>query len=168
MACRPGQHGARYAKIVVLAGRAGIDGPGFTHFGFKVRKLFKCATAHRSINKSHLIVLHLSVKKFDQLSSANRVDQYCAVSDRTTLRSHPIARATDLETNHTLGAKRVEQRLGISGVIAQISDNDSVVIVTAINRRKCACARTSIKTLRQFLQLFYAKQSRPEPDSCRR
>ena len=58
-------------------------------------------------------------------------------------------------------AKRIEQRLGISGVIAQISDNESVVVVTAINRRQCACARAAIETFRQFLQLFYAKQSWP-------
>ena len=46
----------------MLPARADIDGPGLTHFGFKVRKLFKRATAHRSINKSHLIVLQLGVK----------------------------------------------------------------------------------------------------------
>ena len=46
-----------------------MDGPGLTHFGFKVRKLFKSATAHRSFDKSHLIVLHLGMKKFEQIRS---------------------------------------------------------------------------------------------------
>ena len=89
----------------MLPGRARIDGPALAHLGFKVRKLFKSATAHRSFNKFDLIVLHFGVKKFEQLGSAYGIDQYCAVSNRTTLGGHAIARATDLETNHTLGAK---------------------------------------------------------------
>ena len=145
----------------MLARRALIDDPVFAHFGFKVRKLFKRATAHRSINEPHLIVLHLGVKKFDQRSSPNRVDQYCAVSNRTTLKSHPIAKAADLETDHTLGAKRVDQGFGISWIVAQISDNESVTVVTAVNNRNFVCARTAIKAFRQFHQLLYAKQPRP-------
>ena len=94
----------------MFAWRARIDDPAFTHLGLKVHKLFKSATAHRSINKSDLTVLHFGMKTFDQLSSANRVDQHCTRSDRTTLGGHTIARAADLETNYTLRAKRVEQR----------------------------------------------------------
>ena len=125
----------------MLPRRADMDGPGLTHFGFKVRKLFKSATAHRSFNKSHLIVLHLGMKKFEQIGPTNSVDQDRAIFHRPPLGRHPIAKATDLETNHTLGAKRVDQSLGISWIVAQISDNESVTVVTAVNSRKFACAR---------------------------
>src|SRR6516225_9515173 len=66
MACRPTQHGEGDAEIIMLAGRTCIDGPALPQFGFKVHKLLKSATAHRSFNNSHLIVLHFGVKKFDQ------------------------------------------------------------------------------------------------------
>ena len=145
----------------MLPGRALIDGPALAHLGFKVRQLLKGATAHRPINKFDLIVLHFGVQQFEQPGSTYRVDQYYAASNWTTLNSHAIAKATDLETNHTLGAKRVDQGLGIGHIIAQISDNESVVVVTAINRCQCACARAAIKTLRQFFQLLYAEQPRP-------
>jgi hypothetical protein len=59
----------------VLPGRARIDGPALAHIRFKVRQLFKSATAHRPINKFDLIVLHFGVKQFEQLGSAYRVEQ---------------------------------------------------------------------------------------------
>src|SRR5262245_59607352 len=117
MACRPSQHSARYTEVIVLSGRASIDGTARAHLGFQVRKLFKSATAHRPINKFDLTVMHVSVKKLEQLGSTNCVDQHCAVSDRTMFRRHTIAKTTDLETNHTRWTKGVEQRLGIGCVI---------------------------------------------------
>jgi len=108
----------------MLAGRTFIDGPALPQFGFKVHKLLKSATAHRPLNNSHLIVLHFGVKKFDQLGSANRVDQDRAISDGSPFGRHAVAKASYLKTNHTGRTKCIKQRFGIGCIIAQISDND--------------------------------------------
>ena len=70
--------------------------------------------------------------------------------DWPPLTVHTIAMATDLNANHA-GAKHLEQHFGVGIVPAQISDNESIGIVPAINRRERAGPRTSILSLRQLL-----------------
>jgi len=46
MLCRPGQHGAGHAKIIVLSRQAIIDSAGVAQFGFEAVKLLVGASEH--------------------------------------------------------------------------------------------------------------------------
>ena len=145
----------------MLPGWASVDDPGLSHLGLQSLKLRISALARRSINNANLIGLQFGVKKFDQISPANGVDQYRALFDRPSLRIHAIAIATDVQANHPR-TKRLEQNLGVGRVAAEICDNERITIVAAINRRQRAGTRTSVKPLRQLLELLDAKEPRLE------
>jgi hypothetical protein len=65
------------------------------------------------------------VKQFEQIASANGVDQHRAIFDWPLLGIHAIATAADLNTNYAR-TKRLEQHLRISSIVAQIGDNESI------------------------------------------
>ena len=83
---RPGQHGARYAEVVVLPGWASVDDAGLSHLGLQCLKLRVSALARRSVNNANLIGLQLGVKKFDQIGPADGVDEHRGIFDRPSLR----------------------------------------------------------------------------------
>ena len=57
MPCRPRQHGAGHAEIIVLPWRASVDYSGVTQLSLKSHKLLISASAHRPINNSDLFGL---------------------------------------------------------------------------------------------------------------
>jgi hypothetical protein len=69
--------------------------------------------------------------------------------DWPPLTLHAVAVAPDPNSNHAR-TKHLEQHFGVGIVPAQISDNQSIGIVAAINRRERARTRTSIESLRQL------------------
>ena len=103
--------------------------------------------------------MQFGVKKFEQIGSANGVDQHRAMFDRPPLSIHAIAIATDLKANHAR-TKRLEQHLGVGRVVAEIGDNESIGIVAAINRRERAGTGAAIEALRQLRKLPNSKQPR--------
>jgi hypothetical protein len=54
MACRPRQHGARYAEVIVLPWWATVHRPAFTHFGLKRHKLLISTSGRWSVDNSDL------------------------------------------------------------------------------------------------------------------
>ena len=145
----------------MLPWRAGVDDPALTHFGLQRHELLIGASACRSIDNSDLIGLQFGMKQFDQIGAADGVDQHRAMFDRPPLSVHAVAMATDLQANHAR-AKRLEQHLGVGRVVAQVRDDQRIVVVTAIDRRQRARARTAIKSLRQLFELSDAEQPRLE------
>ena len=141
---RPSQHGAGYAEVVMLPGRAIIDDTGLSHLWLKCHQAARKRAACWSINNPDLTGLQFGLKKFEQIGPANGVDQHRAMFDWPPLKIHAIARAADMQANHAR-TKRLEQNLGIGRVVAEIGDNKSIGIVAAINRRERAGTIASIK-----------------------
>src|SRR6185436_11856532 len=81
--------------------------------------------------------------------------------DWPPLTLHAVAVAPDPNSNHAR-TKHLERHFGVGIVPAQISDNQSIGIVAAINRRERARTRTSIESLRQLLELSNSEQPRLE------
>ena len=107
------------------------------------------------MKNSNLVVLHFTEQEIEQISAANIVDQDCAVFHLSPLRVHAVAAARDLNTNQAR-TKSLEQRLGIGCIVTQIGNDDSFVIIAAVNHRERVSTRTSIEALRQLLELLYA------------
>jgi hypothetical protein len=91
MACRPGQHDAGYAEIIVLAWRAPVDGSALAHFGLKRHKLLISAAGRWSIDNSDLTRLQQGMIKFEQMGAAHSVNQYRRMFDRPPLKIHAIS-----------------------------------------------------------------------------
>lgn len=125
----------------MLPGWASVHYTGISHLSLKCLKLCISALARRSIYNTDLIGLQFRVKKFDQMGSANCVNEYSALFDRPPLRIHAIAIATDLQANHSR-TERLEQDFCVGRVVAKICDNESIGIVAAINRRQRASTST--------------------------
>jgi hypothetical protein len=145
----------------VLPWRASVDYSTLTYLGLQSIELLVSASTHRSINKSDLIGLQFGVKEFEQIAPANGVDQHRGIFNWPPLGMHAIATATDLQSNHAR-TKRFEQRLGVSRIVAEICDNESIAIVVAINRCERAGPRTTVQPLREFHELLNSEQPRLE------
>src|SRR5262249_36905910 len=133
--------------------RASVDDSALAQFGLKRHKLLICASAHRSIDNSNLMRLQLAMNKFDQIRAANGVESHRPMVDRPPVSLHAIAMAADVNANHAR-TKRLLQHLGVGRVVAEICDNESIGIIAAINRRERAGTCTSIKPLRELLELL--------------
>jgi hypothetical protein len=81
---------------------------------------------------------------------------------RNTVRRY--LRGGDEVAKRKAGRKRAEKldsfKTYISRVVAEIGDNESIVVVAAINRRQRIGTRTAIKPLRQLLGVQNAKEPR--------
>src|SRR5262245_30755508 len=113
------------------------------------------ALGHRSVHNSDLTRLQQGMIKFEQIGAAYRVDQHRSMFNRPVLRIHAIAIAADRKANHAW-TKRLKQHLGVARVVAEIRNNESIVIIAAIDRGERAGTRTSVKSLRQLLGLLDA------------
>ena len=68
--------------------------------------------------------------------------------------------AADLKANHAR-TKGLQQHLGIGRIVAEIRDDQRIVIVAAIDRRQRAGTRTSKQALRQLFGLADSEQPSP-------
>ena len=123
--------------------------------------MLKSAPTHRIIGKADLTRSQFAEQQLKQKGATNGVDQYCVISDQSPLESHTVAMRTDMHPNHPW-TEGVEQCFGIAGIIAQISNNKSIAIVTAINCCQRVGKFTAIKPLRQFHELLNSKSSWPK------
>jgi hypothetical protein len=82
--------------------------------------------------------------RFEQTGPANGVNQHRRIFDRPPFKVRAIAMATDLKANHARGAERVKQHLGVGRVVAEVCDNESIVIIAAIDHGERAGTRTSV------------------------
>ena len=72
----------------------------------------------------------------------------------------PLARVEDFKSNHTLRTEPLHQNFGIGGVEAQIDKDERFIIIKAIDPRQCLGSITSIKPLRQLMELFQQTEPR--------
>ena len=140
----------------MLPRRAFIDYAALPHFDLKTYQLFISALVRLSLGNSHHIGLQFGVQKFEQIAAADGVDQDRAVSDRPPHKGHAIAMAADVQANHPR-AKGLEQDLGVGRVVAEVGNDEGVMVVLAINRRRRIGTRTAIKPLRQLRGLQNAE-----------
>jgi hypothetical protein len=97
------------------------------------------------MQNSNSFVLHFTQQKIEQISAANSIEQDCAVFHLSPLSSHAVTVVRDAKTNQAT-AKSLEQRLGIGCIITQIGNDESLVIIAAVNHRERISTRTSIET----------------------
>ena len=97
--------------------------------------------------------MHLGEQEFDQEGPANVIDSYNAMSDAPLLPRCAIARTTDLYANDP-PTERVEQRLTIGGIAAQIGDDQTITIVSLINYRQRACQFAAVQPNGQLRKFF--------------
>ena len=69
--------------------------------------------------------------------------------DRPPLVLHAITRAADVQPDHT-PTKGLVQHFGIARIIAEVGDNQRIVVMSAINCRERARARAATQPLRQL------------------
>jgi hypothetical protein len=131
---RPCQHGPRDGEIIVLPWQAFIDYSTITELGLERLELCESASAVWSISRSHQVGLQFAVQKFKQKGPANGVDRHGAVVHSAKLRIHAIAIPANLEADHAPPKSRV-QNLGIWRISAEVSDNETIALVPAINHR---------------------------------
>jgi hypothetical protein len=98
--------------------------------------------------------LQFGVQKLEQVAPANSqvapgnsIDQHRALSDWPPLKGHAIAMATDVNAKHPR-TKRFEQNLGIGRVVAEVCNDEGIMVVLAINRRQRIGTGTVKKPLR--------------------
>ena len=89
--------------------------------------------------------------EFEEIGAANGVNEHHPIFDRPALKLHAIAMAGDLQPDDA-PAKRLVQHLGIGRVIAQVGDDQRIVVMATINVRQRARASAAIQTLRQLFQ----------------
>src|SRR5262249_41681326 len=171
MACRPRQHGARYAEIIVLPWRATVHDPALAHFGLKSHELLISASGRWSVDNSDLTRLQQRMIKFEEIGAANDINQHRRMFDRAPLKIHAIAVAADLKANHAR-TERLVHHLCITRVVAEICDNEIGAIIAAINHCELARTRTSIKPWPELVGLLNPNWARvewrePADDSCR-
>src|SRR6516225_7494974 len=108
--------------------RASIDDPALTDFGLKRHQLLIRPSGRWPIDNSDLTRLQLGMIKFEQIGPANSVNQDRAMFNRPPLRIHAIAIAADRKANHSR-TKCLKQHLGVSRIVAEVCDNDSIRMV---------------------------------------
>src|SRR5437879_6551656 len=67
MPCRPRQHGAGDAKVIMMSRRASVDSAGLAQLGFKIPELLVGLPRHWPIGNSDQVRLELVMEKLDQI-----------------------------------------------------------------------------------------------------
>jgi hypothetical protein len=132
---RPGEHSAGDAEIVVLPGQAFVDDAGVAKLGLEVHKLLVGFLAHRTIDEANDVRLQLGMEVLEQLAAADGIDEHYTGAHGAPFDIEAVAAAADLEPDHPC-AKRLDQHLGISRVVAQIGDDEGIVVVAPVDRRE--------------------------------
>ena len=97
------------------------------------------------------------MQELEQKAATNRIDQHRAVLDRPPFKGHAVAMGADHKADHAL-AKGFKERIGVARIIAQISNNESIVVIKAIDLRQRAGTGVAKKTLGQFIEFANAEQ----------
>src|SRR5579872_1434575 len=100
MSCRPRQHGAGYAEIVVLPGQAFINNVMLACLGLESHELLISLSTHRPVHYAHLIGLQFPKQEVEEMGSADGVDQHRAMADRPPFKLHAVAVAADVKPDH--------------------------------------------------------------------
>ena len=110
-----------------------VDRSSVTLLDFKISQLFKRASHHRTIDEADQNGLQFGMEKFEQITSADGIDQHRTAFDRPPFGIHAIAVAGDVQADHA-HPERLEQHLGVSRIIAQIGNDQRIGIVAAVAR----------------------------------
>ena len=86
------------------------------------------------------------------------VNGYAAAADRPPLDLHAVAMATNMHAI-TRGPK-VSSNCGVTRVVTQISEDQSIAVIAGVNLGQGSGARTAIKVLRQLVEFRDAKDAR--------
>src|SRR5262245_6389347 len=93
------------------------------------------------------------------MGPANGVNQETATTDRPPLVLHAVAVTGDMHANHPL-AKGLEQLLAIARVVAQISNDQRIAVITAVDFGQRTGARTAVETPLQLVEFLNAQHAR--------
>ncbi len=148
---RPAQHRKRDPEVVVPSRRALIDSATFAIFDLQIGKLLKSATNLNAVAKANQVGFELPVQLLEQNGPADRVDKQRAVSGRSLLWPHPVPIAADLKADDA-ARRPLHQDLGVGGVIAEVGNDQGILVILLIDRRQRAGALGSEQVLRQFVR----------------
>lgn len=119
----------------MLAWCALIDRAAFAVFDLQIGKLLKSAANLGTGAKPNQVRLELPVQLFEQDGSANCIDPKRTVSGGSPFGAQPVAMAADLKADDA-AAKSLDQNLRVSCVVAEIGNDQRMVVVLSIDRRQ--------------------------------
>src|SRR5664279_973068 len=145
MARCPRQHGARNSKIIMSPAQTVIETTSLFVYDFELRQLLICPAAHLIIHCSHVTAFYFGSIVLNQSGATAGIDQYDPTRHLPALKVHSVAMPRNMIANDPV-PEHLPQLLGIARIITQISNDQSIVIITAIYRRQRIGALRSTKT----------------------
>ena len=116
----------------MLPWRALIDGATLAIFDLQIGELLIAAAHIQAVGKAHKVGLKFTMKELEQEGSSDCIDRQRPISRVAPLASHPVSIAANLKPDHA-GGKGLDENLSVSCVIAEVGNDQRVVVVVSID-----------------------------------